>query len=190
LLCFLILPMTLFKKLQILALASQYLLSLLMFVVQNKNIFSTNIENHNIDIRRRNNLYLPQANLAIFQKEAYYLGIKIFNNLPLEIKTVAGNLKKFKIALKQFLYTYSYYTLEKYFNQTWIMYCITKFLIILVLVLRFCQCTLYRYSLNVHYVQISFHCINLMSYLCIVFIKLLLFVFYCQDSFCTLPIVM
>jgi len=89
-----------------------------MFVVQNKNIFSTNIENHNIDIRRRNNLYLPQANLAIFQKEAYYLGIKIFNNLPLEIKTVAGNLKKFKIALKQFLYTYSYYTLEKYFNQT------------------------------------------------------------------------
>jgi hypothetical protein len=27
--------------------------------------------------------------------------IKIFNNVPLEIKNVAGSLKKFKIALKQ-----------------------------------------------------------------------------------------
>jgi len=51
--------------------------------------------------------------------------------------------------------------------------------------------------LIVHYVLIQFHCINLMSYLCIVFIKLLLllllfvlFVFYCQDSLCTVPIVM
>jgi len=46
----------LFTKLQILSLTSQYMLSLLMFVVQNKNLFSTNIENHNIDTRQRNNL--------------------------------------------------------------------------------------------------------------------------------------
>jgi len=48
---------------------------------------------------------LPQSNLTIYQKEAYYSGIKIFNNLPLEIKTVAGNQKKFKIAMKKSLYT-------------------------------------------------------------------------------------
>jgi len=142
--------MTLFKKLQILPLASQYLLSFLMSVVQNKHLFSSNIENHNTDTRRRNNLYLPQANLTIYQKGAYYLGINIFNSLHLEIKKVAGNLKKFKTALKQFLYTYLFYTLEEYFNQTRIIYCITKFLIILVLVLSFCQCLLYRYSLIVH----------------------------------------
>jgi hypothetical protein len=65
-----------------------------MFVVQNKNLFSTNIENHNIDTRQRNNLYLPQANLTIYQNGAYYSGVKIFNNLPLEIKNVAGNQKK------------------------------------------------------------------------------------------------
>jgi hypothetical protein len=39
-------------------------------------------------------LYLPQANLTIYQKGAYYLGIKMFNNLPLEMKNVAGNQKK------------------------------------------------------------------------------------------------
>jgi hypothetical protein len=70
-----------------------------MFVVQNKNFFSTSIENHNKDTRQRNNLYLPHANLTIYQKGAYYSGIKIFNNLPFENKNVAGNQKKFQIAL-------------------------------------------------------------------------------------------
>jgi len=60
---------------------------------------------------------LPQANLTIYQKAAYYPVIKMFNNLPLEIKNVAGNQKEFKIALKQFLYTYSFYTLEEYLNK-------------------------------------------------------------------------
>jgi hypothetical protein len=55
--------------------------------------------------------------------------------------------KKFKIALKQFLYTHSSYTLEEYLNGTWIMYCVTEFLIALVLILRFYLCTLYKYSL-------------------------------------------
>jgi len=58
------------------------MLSLLMFLVQNF-FFLTNNENHNLDTRQRNNLYLPQANLTIYQKGAYYSGIKIFNNLPL-----------------------------------------------------------------------------------------------------------
>jgi hypothetical protein len=63
------------------------MLSLLMYVVQNKNFFLTDKENHNVDTRQRNNLYLPQANLTIYQKGAYYLGIKIFNNLPLLLIT-------------------------------------------------------------------------------------------------------
>jgi hypothetical protein len=108
----------LFKKLQILPLTSQYMLSLLMFVVQNKQFFSTNNENRNIGTRQRNNLYLPQANLTIYQKGAYFSGIKIFNSLLLEIKNADGNQKKFKIALKKLLYTYSFYTMDVYFSQS------------------------------------------------------------------------
>jgi len=85
-----------------------------MFVVQNKYLFLTNNENHNIDTRQRNNLYLPQANLTIYQKGAHYSGIKIFNTLPLEIKTVADNQKKFKLALKKFVYTYTFCTMKEY----------------------------------------------------------------------------
>ena len=73
-----------------------------MFVVQNKTLFLTNNGNHNLDTRKRNHLYLRQANLSIYQKGAYYLRIKIFNYLPLEITYVAGNQKKFKTALKKF----------------------------------------------------------------------------------------
>jgi hypothetical protein len=71
-----------------------------MIVIQNKNLFMTNNENQNLDTRQRNNLYLPQANLTIYQEGAYYLGIKIFNNLPLDIKNIADNQNKFKSALK------------------------------------------------------------------------------------------
>jgi hypothetical protein len=62
-----------------------------------RTIFFNKQENLNLDSRQRNNLYLPQANLTIYQKGAYYLGIKMFNNLPLEIKNVAGNQKKLKL---------------------------------------------------------------------------------------------
>ena len=70
-----------------------------MFVVQNKSLILTNNEKHNLDTRQRNNLYLPQANLTIYQKGAYYSGIRIFNNLPLEIKNVAGKQTKKKLKL-------------------------------------------------------------------------------------------
>ena len=116
----------LFKKFQILPLKSQYMLSLLMFVVQNRTIFLTNTGNYILDSRQRNNWYLPQANLNIYQKGDYYSGIIFFNNLTSEIKNVAGNQKNFKIALKKFLYTYSFYTLEEYFSQLQIKDYITK----------------------------------------------------------------
>ena len=64
-----------------------------MFVDQNKNFFLTKMKNHNLDTWQRNNLYLPHANLNIYQKGAYYSGIKISNNLPLEIKNVSGKQK-------------------------------------------------------------------------------------------------
>jgi len=85
-----------------------------MFVVQNKNLFLTKNENHNLDTRQRNNLYLPEANLTIYQKGTYYSGIKFFNNLPLQIKKAVDNQKKFKISLKNFLHTY--YSIEEYFS--------------------------------------------------------------------------
>jgi hypothetical protein len=90
----------LFQKIHILSVISQYLLSILMFVVQDKEHFSTNIESHNLETRQSNNLHTPQANLSTFQKGTYYSGIKIFNELTSNVKTVHGNIPTFKTTLK------------------------------------------------------------------------------------------
>jgi hypothetical protein len=88
-----------------------------MFVVQHKDYFITSIDSHNLETRQSDNLYIPQAKLSIYQKGAYYSGVKIFNKLPSNIKNVKGNIHKFKSTLKKFLYVNSFYTLEEYFEQ-------------------------------------------------------------------------
>jgi hypothetical protein len=57
------------KKLKILSLLLQYMLSLLMRVVNNTDQFLINSEIHNINTRHSANLHLPSANLDIYQKE-------------------------------------------------------------------------------------------------------------------------
>jgi hypothetical protein len=107
-----------FKEFGILPLASQYLFSLLLFVSYNKPLFSSNIESHTIATRQSQDLYLPQANLTVYQKGVYYMGIKMFNKLPIEIKSTYSNFKMFKVVLRQFLATNSFYTVDEYLNSS------------------------------------------------------------------------
>jgi len=86
----------LFKKLQILPLSSQYILSLLMFAVKNRELFKSNSDIHHIGTRYNNDLYLPSTQLNLFQKGVYYSGIKIYNHLPLSIKDLSHDMKHFK----------------------------------------------------------------------------------------------
>jgi hypothetical protein len=72
----------LFKKLNILPLYLQYILSLLLFAVKNIEEFSMNSEVHTINTRHRSDLHLPSINLTKYQKGVYYSGIKIFSYLP------------------------------------------------------------------------------------------------------------
>jgi hypothetical protein len=69
----------LFKKLNILPLHSQYIFSLLLFVVKNINIFKSNLVVHSINTRHCSDPYLPSAHLTKAQKEVYLSGIKVFN---------------------------------------------------------------------------------------------------------------
>ena len=52
----------------------------------------------------------------MFQKGVYYLAIKIFNNLPREIKDLANDILPFQNALKRFLFANSFYNSKEYFN--------------------------------------------------------------------------
>jgi hypothetical protein len=62
------------------------------------------------------NLYQPSAHLSLYQKGTYYMGIKLFSSLPLQLKQLHNDFKYFKSALKDFLYCHSFYTLEEYLD--------------------------------------------------------------------------
>jgi len=79
----------LFKKLNILPLHSQYILSLSLFVVKNINMFKC-----------CSDLYLPTAHLTKVQRGVHHSGIKVCNCLPTGITSLSGDIRKFKSALK------------------------------------------------------------------------------------------
>lgn len=105
-----------FRTLKILPLQSQYILSLLLFVIDNKGHFRRNSEIHHINTRNKSSLHQPLSNLSIYQKGAYYTGIRVFNSLPPQIRELSHNRHHFKHILKEFFYTHSFYTLDEYFN--------------------------------------------------------------------------
>jgi hypothetical protein len=78
----------LFRRLVILPFVSQYILSLMLFVVKNKNLFTVNSENYTKSTRHVNNFYHPITNLTIYQGGVHDMGIKIFNNLPPYVKDI------------------------------------------------------------------------------------------------------
>jgi len=106
----------LFKSIKILPLYSQYIFSLLMYVVNNKHLFTRNLEVHNHDTRSAKNFHLPITNLTTHQKVAYYTGIKIFNYLPTHIKNVANTIQVFKKTLLRLILHNSFYSTDEYFN--------------------------------------------------------------------------
>jgi hypothetical protein len=86
-------------------------------VVENKSIFQLKSEMHGINTRQNSNLYQPQANLTLYQKGVYYSGVKIFNNLPPNIRNLFSDIKRFKLELVKYLHLKSIYTLEEYYNS-------------------------------------------------------------------------
>jgi hypothetical protein len=59
---------------------------LLLFVINNRQHFKLNSDIHNINTRNNLDLHYPQSDLSVYQKDAHYTGIKVFNSLPVPIK--------------------------------------------------------------------------------------------------------
>jgi hypothetical protein len=104
-----------FKLLNILPLSSQYIYSLVMFVVNNKNLFVENSELYATKTRNSLNLHLPLSNLTVFQCLQYF-AIKVYNSLPGNIKQLSGNKNQFKKVLLQFLHSHSFYDIGEFFK--------------------------------------------------------------------------
>ena len=66
--------------------------------------------------RNNNNLHLPLVHLTKFNKGLCITGIKVFNYLPQNLKTLVYNPRKFKYSLKSFLYQHSFYSMDEYYE--------------------------------------------------------------------------
>jgi hypothetical protein len=93
----------LFKKLEILPVPCQYILSLMLFIIDNLNNFQTGLEIHGLHTRSKDHLYLSVTNLTSAQKGITYSGIKIFNSLPTSILNHRNDRKTFKNELYRYL---------------------------------------------------------------------------------------
>jgi hypothetical protein len=106
-----------YKKLQILPLLSQYIFSLLVFVNKNRSCFITTSEIHEMNTHHNHNLYLPFTNLTLVQKGVLFSGSKIYNHLPLNIKMLSKDDKRFKSSLRTYL-TEHVFCLNQYYQLT------------------------------------------------------------------------
>jgi hypothetical protein len=104
----------LFKKLQILPIPCTYIFSLLNVGINNLEHFQINSAIHCVNTTNKHHLHRPIANLTCFQKSTYYPGIKIFNNLAASLKSLMNEKAKFKIELKQYLNTHSFYSVDEF----------------------------------------------------------------------------
>ena len=103
--------------LRVLPLSSQYIFSILLFMVNNWEYFTPNSIYHNNNTRQWNDLHLPQVTLATYQKGVYYLDTNIFSALPKTLKDISNMPNKFKTALKHFLHIHSFYSSDEFYNS-------------------------------------------------------------------------
>jgi hypothetical protein len=103
----------LFKKLDILPFYSQYIFSLLIFVIDSTSLFKTNSELYDINT---SNFHLSQPRLSIYWNGVYYMGITAFNQLPSYIKKLSDDEIQFKNIFKNYLLSNSFYSLKNFLN--------------------------------------------------------------------------
>jgi hypothetical protein len=126
---------------------------------------------------------LPSANLKLFQKGVFYAGIKTWNHLPQTIKELSHDAKQFRLALKRFIISNSFYSLEEYFdiNWKWVLFCYRGYT-------APCKmaCRLLIQKLFLYLICMKFHCYTLLTLLIQISHNLHAYILYAAVFFCVI----
>jgi hypothetical protein len=71
-----------------------------------------NSDIHTSNMSSNCDLHFPVVNLTVFEKGVWCSSTKLYNHLPSTLKQLSYDTHKFKLALKNFLVTNSFYTVE------------------------------------------------------------------------------
>jgi hypothetical protein len=66
-----------FRDINILPLRLQYIYSLMMFVIKNREIFNTNSDCYETDTRQNMNIHMYQVNLAKYGNGVYHMAVNL-----------------------------------------------------------------------------------------------------------------
>jgi hypothetical protein len=88
-----------------------------MFVINNPSYFLTNASLHGIHTRQKNKLHKPLYKLLSIQKGSFYKAINVYNKLPSCITQSQHDEVQFRKALKKYLLTHTFYTVEEFLSQ-------------------------------------------------------------------------
>jgi hypothetical protein len=83
-------------ELSILTLCSQYIFSLLCFIISNKAQYIQNLDGHGRYTGFGLNLHLLVSNLALYQNSTHYIGLNVFDSLLTYIKDRQPDVNEFK----------------------------------------------------------------------------------------------
>jgi hypothetical protein len=75
----------------------------MLFVVRNTDLYITNQEIDGVNTRYNTDFHFPTVRLTAFKEGAYFMGMKIFNHLPSNIKILSNRIEIFKPALNKYL---------------------------------------------------------------------------------------
>jgi hypothetical protein len=73
-----------------------------MYLVDNRHLFITNKEIHNINTRSNHKFHIRSSNLTTFQKRVYYSGIKLFRHPLSHIRHLYYDTKLFRTIFESF----------------------------------------------------------------------------------------
>jgi hypothetical protein len=89
------------------------------FFANNQEHFQTNSAIDSVKTMNGSQLHRPIANMACFHKSAYYAGISIFNNLPFSLTSLIYKKARFKVTLKGYVITNSFYAVREFLMFTY-----------------------------------------------------------------------
>jgi hypothetical protein len=105
-----------FKELKILTVTSLYILEVLCYFKKHDIYTTKNSDLYEYDTRRKDDLHVQKCNTLMCRKGVINMGIKLYNNLQLELRKVKGE-RKFQHKLKRYLQEHPSYTLHEYLSE-------------------------------------------------------------------------
>ena len=106
----------LFKELNILTLASLYILEVTCFIRKYCQSLELNSKVHKYYTRRKIGIHVKPHKTEIYKNSVINMGTKVYNNLPKFLKEI-DDYKALKKELKQFLLLQTFYSVEEFVSS-------------------------------------------------------------------------